>query len=95
LTQFGVTFPLTSKQHVIGPAAHPLYAAVHAAIGIECTPQWNFHKYLFDTQGELCGVFGHMSSPLDIELTDAIQEALPTAAAAAAAATAAAPAQQQ
>lgn len=51
--EFGVTFPLTEKQSVIGKAAHPLFAALREEFGSDVLPGWNFFKYLFGRDGEL------------------------------------------
>ncbi|CAN0210085.1 unnamed protein product [Ectocarpus sp. 6 AP-2014] len=74
---FGVTFPLTSKTVVVGPEAHPLYSAVIAEFGQDVGPQWNFHKLLVGADGALAGVFGSNLSPLEPDMTEAIEDALP------------------
>ncbi|CAM9505518.1 unnamed protein product [Ectocarpus sp. 12 AP-2014] len=74
---FGVTFPLTSKTAVVGPEAHPLYSAVIAEFGQDVGPQWNFHKLLVGADGALAGVFGSNLSPLEPDMTEAIEDALP------------------
>jgi len=40
-TRFSVDFPLTSKEHVIGGEAHPLYKWVTSELGEAATPKWN------------------------------------------------------
>ena len=42
-TSFGVTFPMTAKQTVVGAAAHPLYRWIAAELGEGAAPRWNFH----------------------------------------------------
>src|SRR5690242_10206920 len=44
--KYAVDFPLTGKQDVIGPHAHPLFSWISAELGEAGTPRWNFHKYL-------------------------------------------------
>lgn len=51
-TTYNVTFPMTSKQHVMGRAAHPLYIAIREEFGEDASPRWNFFKYLFGRDGE-------------------------------------------
>ena len=51
-TEFGVTFPLTEKQAVLGRTAHPLFAALREEYGSDVLPRWNFFKYLFGRDGE-------------------------------------------
>lgn len=50
---YGVTFPLTTKQQVIGRHAHPLFIALREQYTSDILPQWNFTKYLFGRDGEL------------------------------------------
>jgi glutathione peroxidase len=75
-TRFGVDFPLTSKQSVIGASAHPFYKWVAEELGEAAVPKWNFHKYLVGPDGALAGTFGSMTAPDDAGLTKAIDEAL-------------------
>ncbi|KAG5175427.1 glutathione peroxidase [Tribonema minus] len=75
-SKYGVTFPLAAKVHVRGPNAHPLYAALRKDLGEDALPQWNFHKFLFSGHGDLLGVFGHIIPPTDVEVSEAIEEAL-------------------
>jgi glutathione peroxidase len=51
--EHGVAFPITSKIHVSGLEAHPLFNDLLDAYGDDYLPKWNFTKYLFDTEGEL------------------------------------------
>lgn len=72
---FGVTFPLTTKQRVRGPDAHPLYrwaARAHP----EAVPQWNFHKLLIGRDGRLLAAFPSKVEPTSPRLTEAIEGAL-------------------
>ena len=39
-TRYGVDFPLTAKEHVIGPDAHPLYKWVAEELGEAAAPKW-------------------------------------------------------
>jgi len=72
---FDVTFPLTDKQVVSGPAAHPLYrwaAAQTAALG---TPNWNFHKILIGRDGRVIDWFS-AAGGIGPKLDRAIEAAL-------------------
>ncbi len=71
-TRFGVDFPMASKEHVIGPDAHPLYKWIAGELGEAGTPKWNFHKYLFDRDGNLVESFGSRTAPDDPALVAAI-----------------------
>ena len=42
---FGVTFPLTAKEAVAGPQAHPFYRWAREVLGPGNAPRWNFHKF--------------------------------------------------
>ncbi|HJE25338.1 MAG TPA: glutathione peroxidase [Methylorubrum populi] len=67
----GVTFPVTDKTHVRGPAAHPFYRwAAEQKPGQ--TPQWNFHKYLVGRDGSLRAAFATQIDPSDPRIVSAI-----------------------
>lgn len=73
---FSVDFPLTDKQHVIGPQAHPLYKWIGAELGEDALPKWNFHKYLIAPDGTLAEVFPTPVKPTEAKVTAAIEAAL-------------------
>ena len=75
-TSFGVTFPMTSKQKVIGADAHGLYRWIAKEAGDAATPKWNFHKYLIGKDGNLLGTFGSRMAPDAPEIKGAIESAL-------------------
>ncbi|MGE0152743.1 MAG: glutathione peroxidase [Reyranellaceae bacterium] len=75
-TGFGVTFPMTAKEHVIGGQAHPLYKWIAQELGEGQAPRWNFHKYLISKDGELLGAFPSKVAPQSPELVRAVEEAL-------------------
>ena len=75
-TNYQVSFPMTSKNAVIGAQAHPLYKWVVAQAGEAAAPRWNFHKYLIGANGELAGTFGSKVTPQDSTLTAAVEAAL-------------------
>jgi len=75
-THFGVDFPMTSKEHVIGSAAHPFYAWVAKELGEGAVPKWNFHKYLVGKDGTLAGTFGSRTEPEAADVKAAIEAAL-------------------
>jgi glutathione peroxidase len=60
---YGVSFPMTSKEHVIGQHAHPFYLWAKKRLGFLAAPKWNFHKYLLDKQGNLVNYFYSSTSP--------------------------------
>ncbi len=75
-TNYGVDFPLTAKQAVIGGEAHPFYRWVVAEFGEAAAPRWNFHKYLVAGDGYLAALWPSAVDPLDPEIARAIEEQL-------------------
>jgi len=73
---YGVDFPLTAKQTVIGGRAHPFYRWIAAELGEDAAPKWNFHKYLVAPDGSLAGLWPSAVDPLDRKITAAIEAAL-------------------
>ena len=74
--RYGVDFPLTKKEHVVGAAAHPLYQWIAKELGEAAVPRWNFHKYLIGKDGALAGTFGSRTEPQAAELKQAIEAVL-------------------
>ena len=74
--RYGVDFPLTKKEHVVGAAAHPLYQWIARELGEGAAPVWNFHKYLIGKDGSLKAVFNPKVLPESTELKAAIDEVL-------------------
>ena len=75
-TRYGVTFPMTAKQKVIGPEAHTLYRWIASEAGEAAAPRWNFHKYLIGKDGSLKGAWPSRVTPLSAEVTEAIDAEL-------------------
>jgi glutathione peroxidase len=75
-TNYGVTFPMTAKQKVVGMDAHGLYQWIGGEAGEGALPKWNFHKYLIDKDGKLAGSWPSKVGPLSPEITGAVQVAL-------------------
>ncbi len=74
--RYGVDFPLTKKEHVVGAAAHPLYQWIAKELGEAAVPRWNFHKYLIAKDGSIAGTFGSRTEPEAADLKQAIDAAL-------------------
>jgi glutathione peroxidase len=74
---FGVDFPLMSKQHVIGTEAHPLYRWIVAELGEDSAPRWNFHKYLIAPDGRLAATWPSHVRPMSSDVKRAIEAMLP------------------
>lgn len=47
-SKYGVTFPIMSKNRVVGANRHHFYTWVEAEYGTDKLPTWNFHKYIID-----------------------------------------------
>ena len=75
-TQYGVRFPMTAKQKVIGGTAHPLYRWIAAQLGEGAAPKWNFHKYLIGRDGALLEAWPSRVGPMSNEVTGAVEKAL-------------------
>lgn len=73
---FGVTFPLTAKQGVVGSDAHPFYKWAADAMGPAGVPNWNFHKYLVGRDGRLMRSFSTRLEPDSDEMKQWIDKAL-------------------
>jgi glutathione peroxidase len=75
-TRYAIDFPLTDKQDVIGPQAHPFFRWIAAELGEAGTPRWNFHKYLVGPDGALEGAWPSSVRPADRAITAEIERLL-------------------
>jgi len=73
---YGVTFPMASKQVVSGDDAHPFYKWAATTLGFGTAPKWNFHKYLVDKNGHLVDYFNSNTAPDEENLVSAIEALL-------------------
>ena len=73
---YDVSFPLSRKETVVGPQAHPFYRWIAAELGEGGAPRWNFHKYLVDGAGQLVGAWPSTVKPTAGEITAALEETL-------------------
>ncbi|MGB2569666.1 glutathione peroxidase [Micromonospora citrea] len=77
---YGVTFPLTEKVDVNGPARHPLYAALvdtPDAEGHTGDVRWNFEKFLVAPDGTVAARFAPTVTPDSPELRATVEKVLP------------------
>ena len=74
---FGIAFPMTEKQTVVGGGAHPLFRWIAQEAGEGAAPRWNFHKYLIDGDGLLVGAWPSRVKPTSAEITGEIEKLLP------------------
>lgn len=75
-TCYGVDFPLTARQKILGPDAHPFYRWIVEQTGEGGAPRWNFHKVLLDGEGQLADMWPSRVDPLAPEITEAIEALL-------------------
>lgn len=75
-TNYRVTFPMTAKERVLGPEAHPLYRWIEAELGEAGVPRWNFHKYLIAPDGSLAGAWPSAVKPLAPEIVEEVERLL-------------------
>jgi glutathione peroxidase len=73
---FGITFPMTTKQTVRGPSAHALYRWARTEGGSAAEPGWNFHKLLIGRDGSFLAAFPSRLEPTDPQFTRAVEAAL-------------------
>ncbi|MFZ4806295.1 MAG: glutathione peroxidase [Hyphomicrobiaceae bacterium] len=73
---YAITFPLTTKQRVRGPGAHPFYQWARGVLGERAAPRWNFHKYLVARDGRLIGGYTSTVAPQSEALVSAIEAEL-------------------
>jgi glutathione peroxidase len=68
---YSVRFPMFEKTHAAQPSADPFYRRLAEATGDY--PQWNFHKYLIDRQGNVVGSYPSHVRPDDRRLLAEIE----------------------
>lgn len=73
---YGVSFPMASKEIVSGEKAHPFYLYARKVLGFGTGPKWNFHKYLVNRKGEVVDYFHSTTGPDDERLVMAIEKLL-------------------
>jgi glutathione peroxidase len=76
---YGVTFPMTEKVDVNGPARHPVYdELVQAAddTGRSGDITWNFEKFLLDGSGTVVARFAPTVVPDDPKIVQAVEDLL-------------------
>lgn len=70
---YGVNFPMFEKVKTKGEERAPLYALLGDAFG---EPQWNFHKYLINKQGQPIQAWASAVKPRSEEVVAAIEKAI-------------------
>jgi glutathione peroxidase len=76
-TTFDVTFPMSSKLEVNGPARHPLYSFLTSAdSGVAGDITWNFEKFLIGRDGTVLKRYPPQTKPQDSGILQDIADAL-------------------
>lgn len=68
---YGVTFQMMEKVHVKGDSIHPVFnwlTSKELNAVMDYKVQWNFHKFLIDSQGRLIAAYNSRKSPLSKEI---------------------------
>jgi glutathione peroxidase len=76
-SRYAVDFPLTDKEDVVGPNAHPFFRWIADELGDAGVPRWNFHKYLVARDGMLAGAWPSTVRPTDAAVISEIEKLLP------------------
>jgi glutathione peroxidase len=76
-TTYEVSFPLSAKLEVNGPARHAVYRFLTApGSGIAGDISWNFEKFLIGRDGSVLARFAPDTPPDDPKIIAAIEQAL-------------------
>jgi glutathione peroxidase len=78
-TTYGVTFPLTEKVEVNGPARHALYerlVEVPDERGRSGDIRWNFEKFVVDRAGHVVARFSPQVEPEDERVVAVLEASL-------------------
>ena len=73
---YGITFPIMSKQNVIGNNKHAFYKWIESNHGSKKLPRWNFHKYIINRVGELLHSISSRVAPSSSKFLDMITTSL-------------------
>ena len=75
-TNFNITFPMTSKYHVKGDNAHPIYIWAKDTYGKSTVPKWNFHKILINKNGKVEDTFASFTGPISKKIINKLNQIL-------------------
>jgi len=73
---YDVSFPLTEKMQVKGEKKAPLFAEILKGSTQKEEIQWNFEKFLLDSNGKVIGRFASADKPLGKKLLSAVEKEL-------------------
>ena len=72
--KFGISFPMTEKVSVKGPAAHPFYMWARENHGKSAIPKWNFHKIIINKDGKISETFTSITNPSSKKFIKALEK---------------------
>lgn len=75
-TNYGVSFPLMSKIEVKGEGKHPLYQRLTRDSERPGEIQWNFTKFLLDSDGRVAARFEPAVEPLSNQVRESVEALL-------------------
>ena len=73
---YNITFPIMSKQNVIGKNKHIFYKWIESNYGAKNLPRWNFHKYIINRKGELLHSISSRIAPSSSKFIEKIVSSL-------------------
>jgi glutathione peroxidase len=73
-TTFGIDFPITEKQSVIGTKAHPFFLWAKNNHGSSAIPKWNFHKIIIGKSGKVVETFASITKPTSKKFISTIEK---------------------
>ena len=73
-TNFGITFPMSIKEDVIGSNAHPFFKWAKKNHGISAIPKWNFHKIIIGKNGKVIDTFASFTKPYSKKFLNVINK---------------------
>lgn len=76
LTKYSLTFPLFSKISVKGSDKHPLYRYLTEESPFPGEVEWNFQKYLVDSNGTVVARYHHRTKPTSDEIVRDLEHTL-------------------
>ena len=70
---FGIDFPITEKQNVLGSDAHPFFIWAKKNYGSGAIPKWNFHKIIIGKNGKVVETFASITRPSSKKFISAVE----------------------
>ena len=71
---FGIDFPITEKQNVLGSDAHPFFIWAKKNYGSGAIPKWNFHKIIIGKSGKVVETLASITKPSSKKFISIIEQ---------------------